>query len=138
MEREPNAASVALGAGDRVLLIERARPPYANLWTLPGGRREPDETPEQCAVREVREELGLAVRSPVPVLTSSVREIVGQNWQLAVFATTSFEGHSVPSDEIAACQWVTRDEARKLRTTPGLDTTLELVFRVLQQMQTQQ
>ncbi len=33
------------------------RPAYDD-WTLPKGKVEPDETPEDCAVREVREETG--------------------------------------------------------------------------------
>jgi len=42
-------------SGVRVLLI---RDPYAN-WGLPKGHLEPEETPEQAAVREVEEETGL-------------------------------------------------------------------------------
>lgn len=43
------------GDGMRVLLI---RDPYSN-WGLPKGHLEPDETPEQAALREVMEETGL-------------------------------------------------------------------------------
>lgn len=32
---------------------------HANQWALPGGRIEPDETPEQAALRELREEVAL-------------------------------------------------------------------------------
>ena len=31
----------------------------ANMWDFPGGGREGDETPEACAIREVKEEFGL-------------------------------------------------------------------------------
>jgi 8-oxo-dGTP diphosphatase len=35
--------------------------PYPNTWCLPGGHIEGDETPEQCLVREMREEMGIAI-----------------------------------------------------------------------------
>jgi 8-oxo-dGTP pyrophosphatase MutT (NUDIX family) len=45
----------------RVLVLKRAaRGTNPGQWALPGGRLEPGETPEQAAVREAEEEVGLA------------------------------------------------------------------------------
>ena len=35
--------------------------PFPACWDLPGGGREGDETPAQCALRETHEEVGLVV-----------------------------------------------------------------------------
>ena len=51
---------IALICGDRILTIlrdDKPTIPWPNMWELPGGGREGDETPFECAAREVYEEL---------------------------------------------------------------------------------
>ena len=43
----------------KVLLIERGLDPYKGMWAFPGGFLRMDETAEECAKRELREETGL-------------------------------------------------------------------------------
>lgn len=53
---------IALFCGDRLLTIlrdDKASIPWPNMWELPGGGREGDESPFECAAREVFEELGI-------------------------------------------------------------------------------
>jgi 8-oxo-dGTP diphosphatase len=45
-----------------IVLIKRANEPHKNHWALPGGIMEPDETIQQTAVREAKEETGLDVK----------------------------------------------------------------------------
>lgn len=46
----------------RALVAHRADRPAGTGWEFPGGKREPGETLEAAAVREVREELDVEVR----------------------------------------------------------------------------
>ena len=55
------AATALILYRDQVLLVRRARDPQKGLLDLPGGFVAPDESLETALVRELREELGLAV-----------------------------------------------------------------------------
>ena len=59
---EFSGCKIALLCDDRLLTIlrdDKASIPYLNMWELPGGGREGEETPFECVQREVFEELGL-------------------------------------------------------------------------------
>lgn len=70
------ARVLCVDSRDRVLLL-RWRDPVSgdHLWEPPGGGIEAGETPEQAAVRELREETGLDGRIE-PVSTSVPRDSV--------------------------------------------------------------
>jgi len=121
---EPDAASVALIDGEKVLLIERAFEPYRGLWTLAGGRREPGEAIEATATREIKEELGLEVLGLKPVMTMRL----SAGFLLQVFATQSFAGAVRPSAEVAGWRWVRPAEIGGLATTPDLADVLARAF----------
>ena len=59
----PCVGAVVHDAAGRLLLVRRGRDPHRGRWSLPGGRVEAGESPEQAIEREVREETGLTVRA---------------------------------------------------------------------------
>ena len=46
-----------------ILVTQRGYGDYKDGWEIPGGKLEPGETPEECIVREIREELATEVRA---------------------------------------------------------------------------
>lgn len=127
----PNAASVALVRDGKVLLIKRAYDPYKGLWTLPGGRLEPGESIEQCAIREIAEEIGVTIRNPRPVMLQALGRDLA--FRLQVFVTSDFTGKVTPSDEVADYKWVEPTALISFRTTSRLDDVLARAFAVLAQ-----
>lgn len=56
------AAGVVIEKDGKILLVKRKYEPYKGDWCLSAGFMEYDESPEQCAVRETKEELNVDVK----------------------------------------------------------------------------
>ncbi|MEM6639350.1 MAG: 8-oxo-dGTP diphosphatase [Pseudomonadota bacterium] len=84
---------------DRILLIRKKRGLGAGKINGPGGRIEPGETPEDCAVRETIEETGITALSPT--LRGRARFQFTDGYALTVFCFVSFDhsGQAVETDE---------------------------------------
>lgn len=59
-------ASTAIVVKDsKVLLVKRNREPHKGKWMFPAGFLNYGESPEECAIRELKEETGLIGKNPV-------------------------------------------------------------------------
>lgn len=118
------AGAVIRDGDGRLLLVRRGRPPSAGLWSVPGGRLEAGETPQQAAVREVREETGLDVTVGALLATVEIGEFLVHD-----FAAEVVGGELRAGDDASDVRWCSFDEAALLPLTPGL---LEELRRMLQ------
>ena len=109
------AGAVVRDADGRLLLVRRGHAPSVGLWSLPGGRVEPGESPAQAAAREVLEETGLEV--DVRDLLASVR--IG-DYLVHDFAADVVGGTLRAGDDATDARWCSFDEAELLPLTPGL------------------
>jgi mutator protein MutT len=55
------AAGLVFRDGKLLITQRHATAHLGGLWEFPGGKREPNETFEECLARELREELGIEV-----------------------------------------------------------------------------
>ena len=96
---KPTVDVVILLPGDRVVLVERKNEPRG--WALPGGFVDEGETLEAAAVREAREETGLAVELVEQLHTySDPRRDPRQHTISTVFLARS-AGEPVGADDAA-------------------------------------
>ena len=95
--------------GGKLLITQRhAGAHLGGLWEFPGGKREPDETFEQCLVREIREELGLEI-SVGELFEEIVHAYPEKSVRLKFFICDILSGEPQPLD-CAAVKWVTKTE----------------------------
>ena len=116
-------------SGPEVLVVHR---PRDDDWSLPKGKRDPGETDEQCAVREVEEETGVRAALehellPAKYVDRRGRPKVVRYWQMRPLGSTPF----TPNDEVDDVRWLEVEEAVALLSYPGdraLVTNVRLGF----------
>jgi 8-oxo-dGTP diphosphatase len=96
----------------RFLVTRRLKDTHlSGYWEFPGGKCEPDETHDECLVRELREELGAAANVGVELL--SVEHAYPTRTVRLHFRACRLLGDPTPllGQEM---RWITRDEMRGL------------------------
>jgi 8-oxo-dGTP diphosphatase len=108
-------------AGQTLMLYrnKKALDIHQGKWNGLGGKLEPGESPEDCAIREVFEESGLRARDPLlkGVLTFP-RFKDGEDWYVFLFLITDFSGELIVSAE-GDLQWHPTDRLLELNLWPG-------------------
>lgn len=79
---------------------------HKGKWNGLGGKLEPGETPEECVIREVREECGLTIKTPVLKGLLTFPAFDGfDDWYVFVYVATAFEGAATESEE-GVLKWI--------------------------------
>jgi 8-oxo-dGTP diphosphatase len=81
-------------AGQTLMIhrIKRADDIHLGKWNGLGGKLEPGESPEECVIREVREESGLELREPRLCGLLMFSAFKGNDWIVFVFTADAFSG----------------------------------------------
>jgi 8-oxo-dGTP diphosphatase len=96
----------------RIVLIRRKKEPFAGAWALPGGFIEMDETLEESARRELREETGVAAAHLVQLGTygDPGRDPRGRTITVAYLARVNArQVKPVAADDAAEVNWFAVD-----------------------------
>ena len=98
--------------GDEVLMMHRTRKKNDmnhDKWIAVGGRFKAGESPEECALREVREETGLTMVDPqYRGIVTFVNDLY-ETERMHLFTTETFTGEMTDCDE-GELVWLPKDE----------------------------
>jgi len=111
-------------AATTYLLAQRSRwVDEGRTWGIPGGALRADETPEQAARRETKEEI--SVLPPYRVSDVDVQDC-GGGWEFTIFtADVDREFEAFVGRETDAVGWFTTDQIAQLALHPGLRQRLD-------------
>jgi len=114
------AACALVDADGRVLLAQRPEgKQLAGLWEFPGGKVEPGETPEQCIIRELHEEIGIETDVPcLAPLTFASHSYDDFHLLMPLFVCRRFRGIAQPR-EGQALKWVRPKQMRDYPMPPA-------------------
>jgi 8-oxo-dGTP diphosphatase len=120
MKREfPEVPLVGVGAiiieEARVVLVRRAHPPLEGEWSIPGGVLEIGELMREAAIREAREETGLAVEPGALLgvfdrILRDPEQRVQYHYVLIDFLCRRVGGDPVAASDAAEVRWFTPEE----------------------------
>jgi 8-oxo-dGTP diphosphatase len=99
--------------------VRKANDMHQGKWNGLGGKLDPGETPEDCAVREIYEESGLKVWNPrLKGLLTFPLFANEEDWYAFVFVCEDFEGELIDSPE-GELRWIPDQELLTLNLWEG-------------------
>ncbi|MCX5377664.1 NUDIX hydrolase [Streptomyces sp. NBC_00091] len=104
-EDQPGIAAAIVVHEGRVRMVRRRVSEGQLSWQFPAGKVEPGEAREDAAVRETREETGLAVEA-VELLGERVHPATGRLMSYTACEVVGGEAYVADSGELAELAWV--------------------------------
>jgi len=104
------AAGVVIEKEGKILLVKRKYEPYKGDWCLPAGFMEYDESPEQCAIRETKEELNVDVELDGLYGVYSGKDDPRTHAVLIMYWAKIIGGKLKPGDDAEEIEFFAKDE----------------------------
>ncbi|MGX4733133.1 NUDIX hydrolase [Kitasatospora griseola] len=106
---KPGIAAAIVVQDGRVLMVQRRIAEGELSWQFPAGEIEAGETPQEAAVRETAEEVGLTVKA-VGLLGERVHPKTGRQMSYTACEVVSGTATVVDTEELAELAWITHEQ----------------------------
>ena len=126
------AAVALIDADGRVLTAQRPEgKQLAGLWEFPGGKVEAGERPEETLIRELHEELGIAVQEPcLAPLTFASHAYESFHLLMPLYACRRWDGFVQPR-EGQALKWVRPRDLASYPMPPADEPLIPFLIELL-------
>jgi len=116
----------------RTLMLHRTKKAgdiHEGKWNGLGGKIETGESPEECAIREVKEESGLDIKNPSlkGILTFPAFD-QDEDWYVFVYTISEFSGRLIESNE-GELRWIIDEKITQLNLWEGDTIFLDWIKR---------
>ena len=110
-----------------LLLLRDDKPgiPYPNMWDIPGGHVDKGESPEQCIVREMKEEMDLNLEK---FQLLSVMEFIDRI-EYTFWKKANLDIQSINLHEGQKLKWFTEFEVKNTKLAYGFNEIVDDFFR---------
>lgn len=106
IKKEASLSIVKDTQNSKFLMIRHHRGINEGCINFPGGKKEPNETMEQCVIRETFEETGIRIKNPIQV---GYIEFPNVNFFVHVFLSTEFSGEIKENEAEVNAFWQDAD-----------------------------
>lgn len=112
-----------------IFATQRGYGDWKGWWEFPGGKIEPDETPEACIVREIREELATEIKAEKIL---EVVDYVYPNFHLTMHCILcTIVSGELKLLEHEAAKWLTKETLRSVDWLPADQLILDKIEEIL-------
>lgn len=112
-----------------IFATQRGYGDYKDGWEIPGGKLEPGETPEQCIVREIKEELATDVKAEKVL---GVVDYDYPNFHLTMHCILcTIVSGDLKLLEHEAAKWVSKETLRSVDWLPADQLILDKIEQLL-------
>jgi 8-oxo-dGTP diphosphatase len=126
--KRKGASIIFVNEENQILLVLRddlPDLPYANMWDVPGGHVEQNETPEECIVREIQEEMNLVIDEFKLFSVSNFTDRV----EYTFWTRADFDINDIELAEGQKIRWFTETEARKAQLAYGFNQIVASFYK---------
>jgi len=109
--------------------IKKVNDYHEGKWNGLGGKFNEGESPEDCVIREIKEESGLTITNPRLHGFISFPQFDGKDdWYVFIFTAIEFSGRLIDSSE-GKLEWIPNDKLVELNLWDGDKIFLEWLFQ---------